>query len=138
MGVTYLGTLCLPGVALVGFVNSQNPNEALSSHEWVGHSANSIHFDSVSNVMKSTNASFPWHIHSLEEVEDYLDFSSCVNNFQAPLGIQDIELNAVCTSNGSIMRWSVFQVDEGDRFYIQSSTDGALWYNVKKWKLVRN
>ena len=132
VGVTYLGTLCLPGVALVGFVNSQNPNEALSSHEWVGHSANSIHFDSVSNVMKSTNASFPWHIHSLEEVEDYLDFSSCVNNFQAPLGIQDIELNAVCTSNGSIMRWSVFQVDEGDRFYIQSSTDGALWYNVKE------
>ena len=132
VGVTYLGTLCLPGVALMGFVSSQNPNEALSSHEWVGHSSNSLHFDSVANVMKSTNASFPWHIHSLGEIEDYLDFSSCVDNFQSPLGIQEIEFSAVCAADELLMRWSVYQVNKGDRFYIQSSPDGVLWYNLQE------
>ncbi|HEX5624790.1 MAG TPA: hypothetical protein VFX48_02135, partial [Saprospiraceae bacterium] len=40
-GVSFVGEMCLPGSAMVGYVSDFNSNVNLSSHEWIGHNANS-------------------------------------------------------------------------------------------------
>jgi len=129
-GVSYLGTLCWPGVALVGFVNSQTANESLSSHEWMGHSASAVHYDQTSNVMKSSNATFPWHNSSLTEIEDYLEQAGCVENFQAPLSIANIKSHALCKNEIRTIDWEWMGEPSTGWFEILSSFDG------KEWKLV--
>lgn len=128
IGVTYLGTLCWPGVSLTGFVNSQTPNEALSSHEWMGHSANSIHYDNEPNIMKSTNATFPWHNNSLDEMEEYLDFATCVENKQSPLALVDIPYEVDCSDHKNLnLYFHVSEIQEGAKIKIMDSEQGKEW-----------
>ncbi len=128
VGVTYLGTLCWPGVSLTGFVSSQIPNESLSSHEWMGHSANSIHYDNEPNIMKSTNATFPWHSSSLDEMEEYLDLSSCVENVQSPLALEDIETEIECVDKDNIsLSLRILNQDRNGIIKTFHSSDGKAW-----------
>ncbi|MBK7810108.1 MAG: hypothetical protein IPI50_02540 [Saprospiraceae bacterium] len=126
-GVSYLGTLCWPGVALVGFVNSQTANESLSSHEWMGHSASAVHYDQTSNVMKSSNATFPWHNSSLTEIEDYLEQAGCVENVQAPLSIENIKVNAQCENGKRVIDWEWVGEPINGWFEVLSSFDKTEW-----------
>ncbi|MBK9271228.1 MAG: hypothetical protein IPM48_06495 [Saprospiraceae bacterium] len=128
-GISYLGTLCWPGVTLVGFVNSLISNEALSSHEWVGHSAGALHYDQSVNVMNSSNASFPWHISSLEGIEDFLEDVDCVANFQAPLVLEGIRLSAYCLGTRRILEWECTGEVEGGYFEIKKSFDRKSWFS---------
>lgn len=85
-GVSFVGALCFPGGALVGFVQSQIPNEDLASHEWIGHSCGSGHYNSEVNIMNSV-ASRPWLQASIDVIEDFLDNQSCVENVQGMTAI---------------------------------------------------
>lgn len=100
-GVSFVGALCFPAGALVGFVQSQIPNEDLASHEWIGHSCNSGHYNSEVNIMNSV-ASRPWLQASIDVIEDFLDNQSCVENVQGmtAISIADFQLRV----NNNIVR----------------------------------
>lgn len=92
IGVSYLGALCFPGGATCGFIQSQTINEDISAHEWIGHNCDAGHYDATGNIMKSVNAQRPWNSVSIESMEDYLDISDCVENFQSILSSTTFEL----------------------------------------------
>lgn len=131
IGVTYLATLCLPGVSLMGFVSSQIPNEALSSHEWLGHCPSAIHYDSLANIMKSTNATYPWHGSSLIDIEDFLDFSDCVENYQAPLALDEIVIHSECIQSVPNFEIEVLTEAKFGKIEIQTSLRAEEWISVQ-------
>ena len=84
-GISFVGTLCFPGGAVVGFVQNEDPNEDLSAHEWMGHTCGSGHYSGQQNIMNPI-AKRPWLAASLVVIEDFMDNSqTCVENIQIPL-----------------------------------------------------
>ncbi|MBK9108136.1 MAG: hypothetical protein IPM92_07060 [Saprospiraceae bacterium] len=106
-GIAFLGTLCLPGGAMVGYVQDQASNEDLSSHEWIGHCANSSHFDGEINIMNSI-AHRPWNAPSIAIIEDYLENQNCVINAQVELDLEIEDFNLVLDGNKVILNWKSF------------------------------
>lgn len=129
-GISYVGVMCIPGISVVGFVSSLTPNEALSSHEWIGHSCNALHFDSVSNIMNSFNATFPWHIKSLNVIEDYLENAGCVDNVQVPLSLMANDWSIACNEELTSVNWIIRDSNYLSKIVIQQSSDQYNWTNV--------
>lgn len=137
IGVTYLGTLCWPGVSLTSFVNSQIPNESLSSHEWMGHINNAVHYDNEANIMKSTNATFPWHGSSLADAEDLLESAGCVENVQSPLSLEYISTEFNCNDQGNVnLSIQLTAHRQGSAIRIMHGEDGRQWNLLKEITMI--
>lgn len=128
-GVSFLGTLCLPGGSLVGFVNSKNPNVDLSSHEWIGHSASSNHYNTEVNIMNS-NTSRPWNNPSIVVIQDFLDNQTCVANFQPPMAFGFIHFDAHLNNTTVDLNWSLNAQLDVKKMIIERSTTTTDWVQL--------
>ncbi|MBK8955757.1 MAG: hypothetical protein IPM34_09385 [Saprospiraceae bacterium] len=105
-GISFVDALCLPGGALVGFVQDEDSNEDLSSHEWIGHAAGSLHYNNEVNIMNSI-AHRPWNQPSLEVIQDFLDNQSCVENVQSMLDANEIHFELQLEKDLVTIRWNL-------------------------------
>lgn len=105
-GVSFVGELCSPGGSVMGFVNSFYQNVDLSSHEWIGHSANSLHYNTEVNIMNSI-ANRPWNSASLQVIQNYLDNQTCVVNVQSPLALNFVSFTAQLKNNVVRLDWEI-------------------------------
>ncbi len=114
-GISFVGELCSPGGSMMGYVNSFIPNVDLSSHEWLGHAANSLHYNTEVNIMNSF-AGRPWNTPSLVVIEDFLDNQSCIANAQPPLAISFESFTVNLIENKVMLNWNFDSPDEVDFF----------------------
>ncbi len=125
-GVSFVGELCLPGVSMVGFVANFNSNVDLSSHEWIGHSANSYHYNNEPNIMNSI-AQRPWKSESVTVVDSFFDAQNCFINAQAPLSLDFLQNPITVVDNKISLSWN-FQKFEGlEGFRIERKLNSQNW-----------
>jgi hypothetical protein len=127
-GVSFVGELCSPGGSVMGFVNSFNQNVDLSSHEWVGHSANSLHYNSEVNIMNSI-ANRPWNSASLQVIQNYLDNQTCVVNVQSPLAFKFTSFSAHLKNNIVRLDWDINQ-SEVEYFLVERKDQLNDWKEI--------
>lgn len=128
VGVAFLGSLCLPGGAMVGYVQNQDSNEDLSSHEWVGHCANSPHFNTEINIMNSV-AHRPWNQPSIDIIENFLENQSCVENVQGSLSFGIEHFTVVPEKNEVSLQWRfepIFQFARIEKKFEEQNWE-SLW-----------
>ncbi|MBK8449890.1 MAG: hypothetical protein IPL42_07635 [Saprospiraceae bacterium] len=129
VGVSFLGVLCAPAIALVGFVSNFNSNVDLSSHEWIGHSCNSNHYNTEPNIMNSI-ASRPWNTASLQVIEDFLENQTCVENIQAPLAFTFEEFEIDLMEDIVKLYWSFNSDIPIQYFEIEQKTQKTNWKQI--------
>lgn len=132
-GVSFLAALCFPGASMVGYISSFNPNVDLASHEWIGHSANSLHYNLEINIMNSF-ANRPWNAPSLSVIENFLDNQLCMMNFQSPLALDFLNFNAEYRNGSVQLNWQVNAPSEVHSFIIERSNSLQLWQEIGQTK----
>jgi hypothetical protein len=129
-GVSFVGELCLPGVSLVGYVSNFKSNVDLSSHEWIGHSANSYHYNNEPNIMNSV-AQRPWNSESIAVVDSFFYKQNCFINAQSSLSL-DLFFNPInITGNSVSLDWSFTNWSELDYFIIERKLNSQDWLVIK-------